>query len=126
MGCTVQHLHTIGKGCPDILVGIKDINLLVEIKDGNKFPSERKLTTDEKKWFDDSREIMSMHKVHEKFYKDIMKSIRKNRFKKLLKLSEEVKKELKEFEVLHRDKRGLNVVVKPLNDVIGHFAFFGS
>lgn len=66
----------------------------------------------EKKWFDNSREIMSMHKVHEKFYRDIMRFIQKNKLKKLLKLSEEVKTDLKEFEVLHRDKRGINVAVK--------------
>ena len=53
-----------------------------------------------------------MHKVHEKFYRDILKFIRKNKFKKLLKLSEKVKKDLDKFEVLHKDKRGVNVVVK--------------
>ena len=23
MGCTVEHLHAVGKGCPDIIVGFK-------------------------------------------------------------------------------------------------------
>ena len=66
----------------------------------------------DKKSFDGVREIMSMSKMHERFYRDIMKFIRKNKFKKLLKLSSIVKKDLKEFEVLHPDKRGVNVVVK--------------
>jgi len=66
----------------------------------------------EKKWFDHAREVMSMTKVHERFYRDIMEFIRKNKFKKLIKLSSIVKKDLKDFDVLHRDKRGLNVVVK--------------
>lgn len=50
LGCTVQHLHTIGKGCPDILIGINGLNILAEIKDGNKPPSQRNLTPDEKEW----------------------------------------------------------------------------
>ena len=50
VGCTVQHLHTVGKGCPDLLVGRAGRNFLLEIKDGNKPPSKRKLTADEKEW----------------------------------------------------------------------------
>ena len=64
----------------------------------------------EKKWFDSAREVMSMTKVHERFYKDIMKFIRKNKFKKLLKLSSIIKEDLKDFEILHKEKRGVNVV----------------
>jgi hypothetical protein len=53
MGYTVLHLHQIGKGCPDILVGNMNgngerQNLLVEIKDGSKSPSRQKLTPDER------------------------------------------------------------------------------
>lgn len=50
LGCSVQHLHTIGKGCPDVLIGYQGINLLVEIKDGTLKPSAKKLTVDEQKW----------------------------------------------------------------------------
>lgn len=50
VGATVQHIHEIGKGCPDILVGYRGLNYLMEIKDGNKPPSKIKLTQDEKKW----------------------------------------------------------------------------
>lgn len=50
LGYTVQYLHTIGKGCPDILVGKFGLNFIVEIKDGEKIPSKRILTMDEKKW----------------------------------------------------------------------------
>lgn len=50
IGATVQHLHTIGKGCPDILVGHRGQNVLMEIKDSAKPPSARKLTPDEEKW----------------------------------------------------------------------------
>lgn len=50
LGATVLHLHTIGKGAPDILIGYQGKNALVELKDGNKPPSDRKLTPDEKKF----------------------------------------------------------------------------
>ena len=43
-GCTVQHLHQVGKGCPDILVGYMHMNILMEIKDGEKPPSKKVLT----------------------------------------------------------------------------------
>lgn len=50
LGCSVQHLHVIGNGCPDILVGYQSMNYLIEIKDGMKVPSRRKLTRDERNW----------------------------------------------------------------------------
>lgn len=31
-GATVQHLHEVGQGCPDLLVGFRGRNYLVEIK----------------------------------------------------------------------------------------------
>ena len=46
MGCTVQHLHEVGKGCPDIIVGFKARNFLLEIKDGDK----KVLTPDQVNW----------------------------------------------------------------------------
>lgn len=49
-GAIVQHLHMVGKGCPDILVGFRGVNYLLEIKDGAKPPSARKLTKDEATW----------------------------------------------------------------------------
>jgi hypothetical protein len=49
-GCAVQSLATIGNGCPDIIAARGNVNYLIEIKDGNKPPSGRKLTDDEKAW----------------------------------------------------------------------------
>jgi hypothetical protein len=46
-GMTVQHLHAVGKGCPDLLVGWKGKNVLLEIKDGIK---SWKLTPDQIIW----------------------------------------------------------------------------
>lgn len=50
MGCTVQPLHTVGDGCPDLLVGAFGVTLLIEVKDGTKPPSARKLTSDQEIW----------------------------------------------------------------------------
>lgn len=52
MGCSVQPLHSVGQGCPDLLVGISGINDLWEVKDGKKPPSARRLTPDQIEWHD--------------------------------------------------------------------------
>jgi len=41
---SVFSTHEVGKGFPDIVIGYKGINYLIEIKDGKKPPSARKLT----------------------------------------------------------------------------------
>jgi Holliday junction resolvase len=50
VGATVQSLAAVGQGVPDLLVGYQGKNILVEIKDGSKTPSRRKLTDDQVKW----------------------------------------------------------------------------
>lgn len=52
MGCSVQPLHTVGQGCPDLLVGISGTNDLWEVKDGSLVPSARRLTPDQIEWHD--------------------------------------------------------------------------
>lgn len=52
LGCTVAITSNVRDGFPDIVVGIHGINVLVEIKDGSKPPSKRKLTPDEQEWHD--------------------------------------------------------------------------
>lgn len=49
-GYSVCVLSAVGKGVPDIMVGSFGQNILLEIKDGSKPPSARKLTADESKW----------------------------------------------------------------------------
>ena len=50
VGATVQHLHKVGQGCPDISVGWRGTNYFLEIKDGSKPPSARELTPAQKDW----------------------------------------------------------------------------
>lgn len=51
IGCSVQSLASVGKGVPDLLVANHKGELfLMEIKDGAKPPSSRKLTPDQVKW----------------------------------------------------------------------------
>jgi hypothetical protein len=51
LGCTVEDLGSVGKGVPDLLVGMEaykfgPVSLLVEVKDGPK----AKLTPDQTVW----------------------------------------------------------------------------
>lgn len=49
-GISVAHTHILGDGFPDIVVGYDGLNYLVEIKDGKKCKSKKKLTDDELKF----------------------------------------------------------------------------
>lgn len=49
-GATVHPLHRVGDGCPDLLVGFRGRNLLMECKDGSKPPSARCLTPEQAEW----------------------------------------------------------------------------
>lgn len=54
-GCSVQSLADIGSGCPDLLVGLRGQNFLLEIKDWAQKPSKRKLTGKEVLWLENWR-----------------------------------------------------------------------
>lgn len=51
IGASVQPLHMVGQGCPDLLIGLAGKNFLFELKDSSKPPSKRGLTTDQIEWF---------------------------------------------------------------------------
>jgi hypothetical protein len=50
VGASVQSLASIGKGCPDLLVGFNGRTYLMEIKDPTKPKSDIQLTPDQREW----------------------------------------------------------------------------
>jgi hypothetical protein len=60
IGASVQSLAALGDGCPDLLVGYRGRNFLIEVKDGAKSPSARKLTDDQEIWHDSWRGAVSV------------------------------------------------------------------
>lgn len=55
MGCSVLDTFQIGNGAPDMFVAIGGVTDGVEVKDGKKPPSARRLTPDEERFHDDWR-----------------------------------------------------------------------
>ena len=51
VGASVLHIHMVPK-CADIVVGYRGLNYILEIKDGAKPPSARKLTEGEQEFQD--------------------------------------------------------------------------
>lgn len=49
-GATVQPLSAVGSGCPDILVGFRGQDHLMEIKNPNVSLRDQRLTKDEAAW----------------------------------------------------------------------------
>lgn len=52
-GAKVQDLSAVGKGVPDLLCQYQGTFYLIEVKDGRKTPSQRKLTPDQVKWHEE-------------------------------------------------------------------------
>lgn len=58
VGCRVGLTHMVSAGFPDLVVGIPSLGPLfrpkrvvfVEVKDGSRPPSERRLTPDQERW----------------------------------------------------------------------------
>ena len=51
-GATVQHLHAVGQGCPDLLAGFRGKNWLIECKPRIGTPSARRLRDNQQEWHD--------------------------------------------------------------------------
>lgn len=51
-GATVQYLHAVGHGCPDLLVGFRGRNWLIECKPNIGSPSKRNLRANQQEWHD--------------------------------------------------------------------------
>jgi len=52
LGASVAHTHAVGQGFPDLVAGYAGRTVLIEVKDGSKPPSARKLTPDEAEFHD--------------------------------------------------------------------------
>lgn len=66
VGASVQILSAVGDGCPDIAVGFRGLNYFLEIKDGAKPASARRLTPDQETWFGEWRgQACVVHTVNE-------------------------------------------------------------
>ena len=63
-------------------------------------------------------DIFSLSRIPENIYSELNPLLTNNRLSYLLNLSKKVKQDLRNFEVLHKDRRGLNVVVKSHPSVI--------
>ena len=50
IGASVELLHRVGGGCPDLLVGYHGDIILIEIKDENQPPNKRKLRPSQVRW----------------------------------------------------------------------------
>ena len=55
IGVVVTPIHQLGKGVPDLLCSYRQVWTLLEVKDGEKPPSARELTPDEKRWISAQR-----------------------------------------------------------------------
>jgi len=55
LGCSVVTTHAVGDGFPDLVVGKFGVNVLVEVKNPEKPPSQRKLTPDQVEFHRDWR-----------------------------------------------------------------------
>lgn len=51
-GVSVAITSMVGKGFPDLIVGVRGKNYLIELKDGAKSASRKQLTPDEKDFHD--------------------------------------------------------------------------
>ena len=50
IGCSVQSLAAVGTGVPDLLVGRRAVNVLIEVKNPKQKPSARKLRKTQVDW----------------------------------------------------------------------------
>ena len=50
LGASVAITSALGQGFPDLAVGFRGVNYFVEVKDGTRKLSDRRLTPDEQTW----------------------------------------------------------------------------
>jgi hypothetical protein len=69
---SVTSSHTIGKGFPDLVIGYKGNNYLIELKDGAKTKSQKKLTIAEVKFHDEWNGQVAICESVEEIFKIIL------------------------------------------------------
>ena len=80
-GCSVISTAGVGDGFPDLVVGFHGVTHLIEIKDGEKSPSKRRLTPDEEEghatWQGDpvciTESLRGAEELVRKWYRDAAK-----------------------------------------------------
>ena len=77
------------------------------------------VSTNNKRFFDIDAELFIMFRFHEKFHKELLEKIDKagERAEFFHSECEKIKTDLKDFDIIHRDGKGLNVVVRFKDDV---------
>jgi len=63
VGAQVQSLAGVGHGCPDLLVAFRGEWFVLEVKDGTKPASHRKLTQPEARWHEQFGDYASVFTV---------------------------------------------------------------
>lgn len=76
------------------------------------------ISTAKPEYFDLVKDAFSIIKVHPALYQQLEKKLSSTRLKLIMSLAESVKKELKDYDVFHRESEGLNVVAKFNPDII--------
>lgn len=95
----------------DIIVGSFGKWKVVEAGEGGF------IATDNRRIFNKVNELKQFE-VGEELYSKINEALKKNKLKKLLSLAKKVKKDLKNYPIFHRDKRGVNVIAEYNEDII--------
>lgn len=96
----------------DIIVGSFDKYKPVDLGYGGF------ISLNNESWFDQGKTAMSLTKAHSRIYKELLPLLNRRNLNNALERAEKVKEELKDFDIIHRNKRGINVVAKYNNDVI--------
>lgn len=68
VGAQVQSLAAVGNGVPDLLVAFRGAWFVMEVKDGDKPPSRRRLTPAEAEWhmqFNQSAPVWTVSSIDE-------------------------------------------------------------
>lgn len=103
----------IGNGTPDIYVASFGVWKPVNLGYGGF------ISVKNKDYFNLDKEFFLMLKFNEKFYNELYKKLIKvdNRLNNFYKISLKIKKDLKDFDIIHRNEKGINVIVKYKNEI---------